>query len=482
MATSIKRNYAYNVSYQIFSLIAPLITAPYIARVLGPENIGILTFAVTVISYFNMFGSLNVNLFGSRELAYFKEDIDKKSEIFWNILFLKIFNLILTLVVLYAWLYFSNLDYKYLFYIESLLIISNIVDFTWVFQAHENFKYITIRNFINKIASIILIFSFVKNSEDLWKYALINVGTTLVLNISLIPYLKNYIKIKKPHIKESFKLFPGIVKVFLPTISISIYSMLDKLMLGILSTSTELGYYEYSQKIMNMSLVLITSITPIMMVRMSNSFKSETMEEVKNYFFKSFKFATFLSFFIFSIIFSISTSFIPWFFGENFSAAGLLTRIISPIIIAISLGTTAGHQFLLSIGKENLLTLGVLVGAVVNPILNFVLIPRYNALGAAISSVVAEISVTIALYLFVSRFVNIKSLFKKNWFYFLFSFLSILCALGIEKAITNNVITFILQGLTVSIIYILLAYIFDGEIRNVLKNYLNRFFHIFNKK
>lgn len=145
MATSIKRNYAYNVSYQIFSLIAPLITAPYIARVLGPENIGILTFAATVISYFNMFGSLNVNLFGSRELAYFKDDIDKKSEIFWNILFLKIFNLILTLVVLYGWLYFSNLDYKYLFYIESLLIISNIIDFTWVFQAHENFKYITIR-------------------------------------------------------------------------------------------------------------------------------------------------------------------------------------------------------------------------------------------------------------------------------------------------------------------------------------------------
>ncbi|AEX85641.1 membrane protein involved in the export of O-antigen and teichoic acid [Marinitoga piezophila KA3] len=473
MGKSIKKNYFYNLSYQIFSIIAPLITAPYIARIFGPEKVGIYAFINTVVNYFILFGSFSINLFASRELAYYKNDIKKRSQIFWNLVLLNFINISASLSLFYLYLFIKKPEYISYYFIQSLLFFSYMFDITWLFSSQEEFGKIALRNFVVRIISIILLFTLIKEQSDLWKYFLINSLTPVIANISLWGFIKKYIIFVKPHIKKAYSYFPRVIKVFLPTIAISIYSMLDKLMLGIFSTKTQVGYYDYSQKLVRIPLAIITSITPIIMVRMAAEFKNNDINSVKIYFYKSFKFATFLSFYLFSMMYSVVPEFIPWFFGNNFFATIKLIQIISPIIIAIALGTTAGHQFLLSIGEENKLTLALFIGAGINFTLNLFLIPKYQAIGVSLASVIAECSITIILYLFVSKYLNVLNLIKNNWYYLVFSIFTIIVVRFIGNKMGVSIITNIIQVFVGSLIYIVFVILVDKEIRNYFIQFYN---------
>jgi len=472
MAKSIKRNYFYNLSYQIFSILAPLLTAPYIARVFGPERIGIYAYVTTVVGLFVMFGTLSINLFASRELAYYKSDISKRSKLFWDIFILNTLNLTITTIIFCIFIFLEEPQYTRYFLFQSIIFLSSIFDITWLFSSQEEFGKVALRNFLGRALSIALIFTLIKTPDDLSKYFLINTITPLVINISMWSQIKKYIIFVKPNLKDAYKLLPRIIMLFLPTIAISIYTQLDKLMLGLMSTNEQLGYYDYSQKLVKMALALISSITPIMMVRMSSEFKNNNLSSVAMYFQKSFKFATFLSFYIFSMIISIVPEFIPWFFGADFVEAIILTQIISPIIIAIAYGTTAGHQFLLSIGQENKLTLTLFIGAAINFTMNLILIPNFQAKGASLASVFAEISITIMLYFFVSKYIPIKKLLKTNWIYLIFSLLVILIVRFIGLRMGISVVTNIVQFFIGSLVYLSLAYFFDSQIRNILLTYI----------
>lgn len=257
------------------------------------------------------------------------------------------------------------------------------------------------------------------------------------------------------------------IKVFLPSIAVSVYTMLDKIMLGIISDPEQVGYYEYSQKIVRIALAIVTSITPVMMVRMSSSYK-DGIDSVSEWFYKSFKFAIFSSSFIFCLIFSITPEFIPWFYGEKFLPTIIIIQTISPIIIAISLGTTAGHQFLLSIGKEIFLSLALFSGAVENFILNLILIPKYKALGAALASVIPEATITIILYVIASRFIALRSMFVRNTKFILFGILIIPLLRVIGTLMGASIITSLVQTITGTLIYGLVSFIFDKQVRESL--------------
>jgi len=474
MAKSVKRNYIYSLSYQIFSLIMPFITSPYIARILGPENVGTFSFISTYVSYFVLLGRLSIDLYGSRELSYVKNDLTKKSEVFWNLALLNFTNLLIALVIYFAWLLIYKPVNGLFYALSSLTLFSSMLDITWLFSAHEEFGMIALRNFIVRIISVVSIFVFVKSPNDLVNYFLINLITPFVINASMLRYINRYVTFIKPTFLNAYKRYPKVLKISLPNLAVSVYTMLDKLLLGTISGNEYLGYYDYSKRIVAMALTVVSSMTPIMMVKMSGHFKNNDLSLVRGYVAKSFKFSVFSSVLIFSLLISAVPEFIPWFYGSNFSTTIKLIQILSPTIIAVAMGTVAGHQFLLSIGKENLLSLALVIGAVISFSLNILLIPRYDALGASLTSLVTEAAITIILYITISRYMDVKELFRQNYKFFLFSLAVIIPLRIIGTKMGPSVLTNLLQVALGTIIYLLLSFVFDKDIHSYMKDVVNK--------
>ena len=474
MAKSVKRNYIYSLSYQIFSLIMPFITSPYIARILGPENVGTFSFISTYVSYFVLLGRLSIDLYGSRELSYVKNDLTKKSEVFWNLALLNFTNLLIALLIYFTWLLIYKPVNGLFYALSSLTLFSSMLDITWLFSAHEEFGMIALRNFIVRIISVVSIFVFVKSPNDLVNYFLINLITPFVINASMLRYINRYVTFIKPTFLNAYKRYPKVLKISLPNLAVSVYTMLDKLLLGTISGNEYLGYYDYSKRIVAMALTVVSSMTPIMMVKMSGHFKNNDLSLVRGYVAKSFKFSVFSSVLIFSLLISAVPEFIPWFYGSNFSTTIKLIQILSPTIIAVAMGTVAGHQFLLSIGKENLLSLALAIGAAISFSLNILLIPRYDALGASLTSLVSEAAITIILYITISRYMDVKELFRQNYKFFLFSLAVIIPLRIIGTKMGPSVLTNLLQVALGTIIYLLLSLVFDKDIHSYMKDVVNK--------
>ena len=309
---SIKRNYIYNLIYQVLILILPLVTTPYLSRVLGAENIGIYSYTLSISTYFILFGSLGVAMYGQREIAYVQDNKYKRSKIFFEILILRFITLGIAILTFYLTFCIKG-SYKVYYRILILELLSNIIDVSWFFQGLEEFKKTVTRNTIVKIISVICIFAFVKTKDNLLQYFIIYVLSTFIGNITLFLYLPKFIQ--KIKIKElrPFSHFKANLALFIP----QIYTVLDKIMIGtIISGKKEVGYYEQAQKIIKLLLTIATSLGTVMIPRMASTYANGDEGKLKEYLYKSFKFVFFIVFPIMFGIISISKKFVPLFFRK----------------------------------------------------------------------------------------------------------------------------------------------------------------------
>lgn len=416
---SVAKNYIYNLIYQILILILPVITTPYLSRVLGAEGIGIYSYTVSIVTYFILFGSLGMAMYAQREIAYVQDNIDKRSIIFWEVFILRAITLMISLIIFYFTFAMTG-EYCVYYRILVLEIIGNIFDISAFFQGMEEFKKIVKRNLIVKFISIISIFLFVKTSADINIYLLIYVLSTLVGNLSLWLYLPKYIKkisLRNLEIKKHLK--PTIV-LFIPQIASQIYVVLDKTMIGLLvKDKAEVGYYEQSQKIVKIILTLATSLGTVMLPRIANEFAKGKEENIRKSILNSFNFIYLLSIPMMIGLVVITQDLIPWFLGEEFDKSIYITYAISPIMLMIGLSSVIGTQYLLPTKKQKQYTISVITGAVVNLTLNIILIPRFLSIGAAIATVVAETSVTSVQIYYIKNKFNIIEILKMSLKYFI---------------------------------------------------------------
>ena len=416
---SVAKNYIYNLIYQILILILPVITTPYLSRVLGAEGIGIYSYTVSIVTYFILFGSLGMAMYAQREIAYVQDNIDKRSIIFWEVFILRAITLMISLIIFYFTFAMTG-EYCVYYRILVLEIIGNIFDISAFFQGMEEFKKIVKRNLIVKFISIISIFLFVKTSADINIYLLIYVLSTLVGNLSLWLYLPKYIKkisLRNLEIKKHLK--PTIV-LFIPQIASQIYVVLDKTMIGLLvKDKAEVGYYEQSQKIVKIILTLATSLGTVMLPRIANEFAKGKEENIRKSILNSFNFIYLLSIPMMIGLVVITQDLIPWFLGEEFDKSIYITYAISPIMLMIGLSSVIGTQYLLPTKKQKQYTISVITGAVVNLTLNIILIPHFLSIGAAIATVVAETSVTSVQIYYIKNKFNIIEILKMSLKYFI---------------------------------------------------------------
>lgn len=418
MKKSVAKNYIYNVIYQILVMLLPLITTPYIARVLGAEGIGIYSYTISVTTYFILFGSLGIAMYAQREIAYVQDNKEKRSKIFWEIVVVRFITLSIAMIIFY-FTFARQGQYAIYYQILLLEIIANCFDISCFFQGMEEFKKIVFRNLLVKLVSIVAIFVFIKTKTDVGKYLFIYVISTLLGNLSLWFYLPQYIqkiKIKELNLRRHIK--PTIV-LFIPQIATQIYTILDKTMIGSMITDkSEVGFYEQSQKIVKMVLTLITSLGTVMLPRIANHFAKGEKKEIQESILNSFHFIYLLAIPMMFGLMAISHTFIPIFLGEGYEKCITIICVISPILLMIGLSNVIGTQFLLPTKKQKQFTISVVVGAIVNLICNFILIPKFMSVGAAIGTVVAETTVTLIQFCYARKYFAIKqviSLSKNYW-------------------------------------------------------------------
>lgn len=453
MTSKVAKNYLYNLTYQISSLILPLVTVPYVSRILKVDGIGINSFTSANVQYFIIVGTLGVNLYGSRQIAYVRDSKNKLSNTFWEIIIFQMMTSSLSFIALIIFIIFFSRENKIIYMIQSLNLIAAALDISWFFMGIEDFKKTVTRNMIVKIIGVVLIFTFVKYTDQLWIYILINSASILLGQIVMwfyLPDVVNRLDIKKINIRQHF--IP-VLKLFIPQIAIQLYVVMDKSMTGWLSTNQEVGYYDQAQKIVKMCLAVVTSMGTVMLPRMANTFAKGDKQKVKEYLIKSFNFASYLSIPLMIGISGAAFEYVPWFFGEEFLKVRYLIVVISPIIVFISWSNVLGMQFLLPTNKNKMFTLSVSLGAAVNFMLNLMLIPKYDSLGSSIATVVAEIFVTVVQIYFVKTFIDLKSIIRSLTNYFVSAIVMLILIKSIGMSMGANIITTLVQGVVGCLTY-----------------------------
>ena len=468
---SIAKNYFYNLSYQIASIIIPFITIPYISRVIGSSGVGVAAFTNSIVQYFILLGTLGISLYGNRTIAYVRDDIDKRSKVFWEIFTFKLITTSISYLTFLILFYFRPTEYRTLYLIQSINILAAAADISWLFMGLEDFGKVVARNFMVKVGSIAFIFTFVKSPDDVWIYVLISALGNLIGQAIMFFYIPRYVKFVKVSIHDALHHFLPTLKLFIPQVAIQLYVVLDKTMLGILSTQSEVGIYTYSQRIVKAVLVLVTSLGTVMLPRVSNVYAKGDMDGVKTYVKKSFNFASYLSIPMAFMLAGISKGFVSWFFGKDFYESYKLIIIMSPIIAAVAWSNVFGVQLMLPMKKEKEFTISVTGGAIVNFVLNLLLIPTFKATGASIATLVAEFVVTSIQMLIMWKIV--KGFFKEVYKYFIASVVMLFCILWLYRLLDGIALT-ISQIVVGALVYFAIMWLFKAEIqRDLIRKILN---------
>ncbi len=407
---SITRNYIYNMAYQVLILVLPLITTPYLARVLGAEGTGIYSYTYAIVTYFILFGSLGVALYGQREIAYAQENKELRKRTFFELVLFRFITVGIA-IACYALTFMKGAQYQIYYRILVIELIAAAFDISWFFQGLEEFKRTVLRNILVRVCSVALVFILVKTREDLAKFTLIYSLADLIGNLSLWLYLPRYFKgIKVKEIKV-LRHLPQIMLLFIPQVANQLYKILDTTMIGrIIEDKAELGFYEQSQKVVRLLLTLVTSLGVVMIPRMASTFASGDKKKVNEYMKMSFRFVFFLSFPIMFGLISISKEFVPVFFGDGYDKVAPIMCIISPIIILMGIANVIGTQYMIPTKRQKEYTISIIIGVIFNFFCNYFMIIKWGAIGASISTVLSQLIVDIVEALFVKDEIEFKDM------------------------------------------------------------------------
>lgn len=460
--TSILKNFMYNMVYELLILVLPLVTTPYLARVLGAETIGVYTYTYAILSYFFLFGGLGISLYASREIAYVRDDKKKRNKLFWE---LAIFNCITISIasVIYYFTFAAKGQYSLYYKLWMLELAASAINISWFFRGIEEFKKTVTRNVLVRIISVLLIFVFVKQPSDLALYILIYGIADLVGNIGLWMYLPKYLKGEKIGRLNVLHHLPYILLLFIPQIATQVWVILDKTMIGaMIADKAELGYYEQSQKLLNVIITVITSITTVMIPRIANTYAKGDKEQLRTYLKQSLNFVSLLAVPMMFGLIAISKQFVPIFFGPGYEKVIVLNYIVSPVIFTMGIITVLGNQYLLLTGKQKQYTITIIIGLVLNIILNYFMIKQIGSAGAAIASIITQVLVIIMQLRLIKHEFDLKEFFKSTLKYLIAAIIMFVVCLLVGMFTTGSM-SVILQILSGILTYFIVLYFMKEE-------------------
>lgn len=452
------KNYIYNLTYQIFVMIVPLITVPYISRVLGANGVGLNAYSNSIMSYFVLLANLGLLTYGNRSIAYCRDSIEERSKCFWEIVILQGLAMLFSFLCLFLFINIYN-EYRFLLILQSIQIFATGIDISWFFTGMEDFKKTISRNVLVKFFSIAMIFLMVNNKNDLNKYIVIVSASTLLGNLTLWSYLKKYIvRIEWKQIELNKHIKP-IFLLFLPQITTSIFVSVNRIMLGNLSTISQTGFFDNADKIVRIFVSLIAAVGVVMFPRMANYFYKGNNDQVLYYLKNAFDIVNLISFPVAVGVAMVSKPFSSIFFGENFLGIDKVLTISIIGLIFMGWSSILGQQFLVAINQVKGLTISMIISLIVTIFLGILLIPILGAVGAAIGATVGEAVTAIVQCIYINKIVGLKSLFSDVWKYLISSLLMALGCFFIRDLVDSNIYKILLQGIVGMLIYVILLII-----------------------
>ena len=401
MAKSIKANFVFNLINTVAGLLFPLITFPYASRILMADGIGLVNFFQSIIAYIVLLSSIGIPLYSIREIARVRDDVRQMNITTVEILLLHAFLTIaayISVAVLCMTVSEIRVDIP-LFLVLSISIFFSAIGCEWFYQGIEEFKYIAMRSLAVKCLYVVLLFIFVKSKEDLFIYGVLTLLGTVGNNIFNFIHLRKFIdgSLFKFIDLHPFRHFKPALKVFALNLIISLYVNLNSVMLGFMTDVTSVGLFTAASKISHMFLGITGALQNAILPRTSNLLQCKDYAKFKELAQKVMDFIFLITIPLSVGLMILAPSVITVLCGESYQQAAMSLAILSPIIFIIALSGLFGIQMLYPQGKEKIVMLATGLGAIVNFVLNFILIPKMSHDGASIATLIAEIVVTASM-------------------------------------------------------------------------------------
>lgn len=404
------KNYLYNLSYQILTIILPIITVPYVTRIFTSEDLGNYVFYNSVVSYFSLFAMLGIGVYGTKQIAA-ASDV---SSTFWNIYAIQLIASILAISVYVIAVFSVPQMGGVIPLIVGITLFAKMIDISWLFSGKEDFKKITIRNIVIKLIGVISIFTFVKSSDDLYLYVFLIVIFDFLGQLVMWVPAKKFIKQPSFDSKIMKRNLHPIVLLFLPQVAISLYVVLDRTLLGLLGSYSDVGIYEQGQKLISILLKVVSSLGVVMLPRVANLLSERRDKEAQNMVKFSFILYNLIIFpMIFGLI-AVNEVFVKLFLGINFQDVKYVLYIIVFNIMFVGWTNILGYQVLVVRNKNKEFMLSTTIPAFVSVAVNIAVIPFFGYIGASITSVVVEILVFGIQWFYSRNIINKNLLFNKD--------------------------------------------------------------------
>lgn len=405
---SVKMNMIMNAILTMSSFIFPLVTFPYVSRILLPVGTGKVSFATSVISYFSMFAQLGIPTYGVRACAKVRDDKEKLSRTVHEIMFINLFMCVIAYTALFVSIQFVPRfrQDKLLLMVVSSTILLNSIGVEWLYKSLEQYSYITVRSIIFKFIALVFMFLFIHEEKDYVIYGGISIFASSASGILNFINLRRYIFFKPMggyNIKKHIKM---VVVFFAMSVATTIYTHLDTVMLGFMKSDIETGYYSAAVKIKSILVGVVTAASGVLLPRVTYYIQNGNNDDFIRIAKKTLNFVFIIgaSFAVYFIIFAHEG--IYFLSGSAYENSIVPMQVIMPTVLLIGLTNVMGIQMMVPLGKEKLVLYSEIAGAVINLIINAALIPRLASTGAAIGTLVAEIVVWIVQY------ISIRSMLK----------------------------------------------------------------------
>lgn len=454
-------------AYRVLNILFPLVTSVYVARILLADGTGRVAYAQNIVTYFTLIAALGLPTYGTREIA---KSLDNKTK--YNTTFFELFIINAISTTACALCYYSlcfivpafRADIK-LYLVAGISILLNYINIDWLYQGREEYKYISIRGFIVKLICTLLLFVLVKNKNDYVMYAGLHCMIIGGNSFANVLGLRKRVSFDKYNVNLA-KHFRPLLILFATNIAIELYTMLDTTMLGIMCEKSVVGYYSYAMKTSKIIITVLSAATTVLLPRLSHLYNEGDKSKFNNLANKGILFLLLSSLPLATVLCINADYAVLFLYGNEYIPAIQTLRILSMLIIPISFSTYFGIQILCSSGLEKKMLEAVSLGAILNIILNSILIHRFQQNGAAVASLISEIAVALIDLLFASKVLKLQ-LDRKSIFTILLSLLVLVASIfTIRLLVHQYVLSLILSSGIGIIIYLIILYVFNvGELK-----------------
>lgn len=444
--SSTKKNIILQSVYQAAVMIIPFVTAPYISRVLGAEQVGIYSYTYSIVNYFMMFAMLGIDYYGNRTIAEVRDNQEKTNRVFSEVFLCHMIPSLMAVIIYLVYCFQMKGIYRTIAFIQVVYIIGELLNINWLFAGLAEFKITVYRNIFIKLLTVILIFSFVKSQNDLISYIVIMAVGTLLSQSAVWIVFRKYVKFVKVNIRDVVKHLKPMILLFVAVVATNIYRMIDKTMLGYMGHMESLGCYEYADKIIRLPLSVIIAIGAVMLSKTANMLAVDGEKKVIRLLRSTLKYITLLASLIIFGILLFGTDFSVLFLGRNYEETGLLLSILAISFLFMTWNSVLRTQYFMPNALDKFYVISVWIGAIVNIILNIILIGKYSSKGAAIATDISYFCVTMTQLFFARKVINLIEVIKENVVPFLCGAIASIPLLFIARIFPQNWISFIIQG------------------------------------